>query len=222
MNEFSIAQSSVYGATAPPPPPMYDDDDDDASPFAGCLECFSCRNRKDLRLKCTRVVLLVFAAFLVVTFVLVVVSVSQSGAVWRAYKYDQHVRVYSLMQSSTTLDAPSVVPYGVGMIRFDSKQRTVTIDAIVFGLANRTGLHIYGPLEAGSTRADVAIALRDEDASSDHIHITVPVVASADIERIYHRPPFYYVGISTLRHRHGDALRWTLGIECDQQDKQFG
>lgn len=192
-------------------------DDDDGVWERVCTDC-------DGRRTCNVVTILVIFAMLFIAFVLGIYATDHTRRLWNTQKYDNRVRTYCLMSPSTALDAPSVEPYGVGMLRLDAGKRTAQFEALIYGDGgqNLTSIHVYGPREPGSINAPVAISISDDatgalNLGTEHVRLRAAVFESSDIEHIYRRPVFYYVGVSTAAHPHGTALRWSLGPECGDQ-----
>jgi hypothetical protein len=110
-----------------------------------------------------------------------------------------------------------------GFLQMDTANRLVTLNLLVYNMPNRTAVHLYGPLEAGTPLgAPVAIPLHDEQRgysgsvfapASARITADIRVPDGRDISRVFARPIFYYVGCSTLEAPNGNALRLPLAGE---------
>lgn len=195
----------------------WEDDDDGCACLGDTSEE---RSRAKKKLFAWSLVLFI-VVLTVLFFVMASYSTDRSRRLWSSMRLAQRERTYCLLQSSSALDAPSVEPYGAGMINFDRGRSLVQLVANVWGLRNVSAVHIFGPLLPPATRAPLFISLSADliDQYVDYgmsgsLRVRAVVLERGDIDTVLDAPAFYYVGISAPDRPHGTAIRWPLGAEC--------
>lgn len=197
-----------------------DDDDSDEEDRRELREAAAAHRREKV---CTWVTVLIAVGLVVAFVVMASYSTNRASRLWAHYVGSRNSRRYCLSDASIALDAPSVSPYGVGTATLDARHGVIGLDVIFYGLHNATAAHIYGPLEPGLPEAPVAIAL-SSDITNDYVplpggsgrlRVKVRPLQDDDIDTVFADPVLYYVGLSTLKHPRGTALRFPLGNECN-------